>query len=132
MLSLFLAKRFFKNSDKNTGGVRKASPPALRIATAGIAVGLAVMVVSICFVRGFQHEVSGKIAGFTSHIEVIEPNSLSSPESFPVVTDEKLINQIKQTPGVESVQRFSQKWVYSRPNQILQVCCSRELQANMI
>lgn len=109
MLSLFLAKRFFKNSDKNAGGVRKASPPALRIATAGIAVGLAVMVVSICFVRGFQHEVSGKIAGFTSHIEVIEPNSLSSPESFPVVTDEKLINQVKQTPGVESVQRFSQK-----------------------
>lgn len=40
--------------------MRKASPPALRIATAGIAVGLAVMVVSICFVRGFQHEVSGK------------------------------------------------------------------------
>lgn len=40
---------------------------------------------------------------------MIEPNSLSSPESFPVVTDEKLINQIRQTPGVESVQRFSQK-----------------------
>ena len=83
-LSWFLAYRFFKNqrrsnSDKSGKEGRKASPPALRIAMVGIAIGLAVMIVSICVVKGFQSEVSGKLSGFTSHIEVIDINSLGSP-----------------------------------------------------
>ena len=68
-LSWFLAYRFFKNqrrsnSDKSDKEGRKDSPPALRIAMVGIAIGLAVMIVSICVVKGFQSEVSGKLSGF--------------------------------------------------------------------
>lgn len=109
MLSLFLAKRFFKNNIRKGGEVRSASPPALRVATAGIAVGLAVMIISICVVRGFQQEVRSKFTGFASHIEVIDINSLGSPETYPVVTDVALINEVKKTPKVKHVQRFSQK-----------------------
>ena len=109
MLSLFLAKRFFKNNNKKGEVVKKASPPALRIATAGIAVGLAVMIISICVVRGFQHEVTAKLTGFASHIEIIDLNSLGSPETYPLVTDAALMNEARKAPGVTHVQRISQK-----------------------
>ncbi len=107
-LSLFLARRFFKSGGKAEGG-RKASPPAIRIATAGIAVGLAVMIVSVCVVHGFQREVSNKLTGFASHIEILDLRSLDSPETNPVVTDKALADKAKAAPGVVRVQRFSQK-----------------------
>lgn len=113
-LSWFLAYRFFKNqrrsnSDKSGKEGRKASPPALRIAMVGIAIGLAVMIVSICVVKGFQSEVSGKLSDFTSHIEVIDINSLGSPETYPLAFDDKVMAEVKAAPGVKQVQRFSQK-----------------------
>ena len=61
MLSLFLAKRFFLKGDVNNENRRKASAPAIVIATAGIAIGLAVMLISVCIVRGFQNEVRNKL-----------------------------------------------------------------------
>ena len=109
-LSWFLAHRFFKNNaQQEDDKKRKASPPALRIAMVGIAVGLAVMIVSICVVRGFQHEVSGKLSGFTSHIEVIDIQSLGSPETYPLAFNSQVMSTIKAAPGVKQVQRFSQK-----------------------
>ena len=48
---LFLAKRLFKEQSDDK---KKVSRPAIRIATAGVAIGLAVMMVSVCVVLGFQ------------------------------------------------------------------------------
>ncbi|MBR1621293.1 MAG: ABC transporter permease, partial [Prevotella sp.] len=63
-LPLFLAKRFFSNNDEK----RKISKPAIRIATAGVAIGLAVMIISVCVVLGFKHTIRDKVVGFGSHI----------------------------------------------------------------
>lgn len=109
MLSLFLAKRFFLKGDVNNKNKRNASAPAIVIATAGIAIGLAVMLISVCIVRGFQDEVRDKLAGFTSHIEIVDQRIYSSPENYPLTTDKSLIEQVANTPGVKHVQRFSQK-----------------------
>ncbi len=110
MLSLFLSRRFFKNqSNKSDGSIRKASPPALFIATAGIAVGLAVMIISICFVKGFQREVSSKFTGVGSYLQVLDINSFGSPDNNPIETDAKMISTIKAAPGVTHVQRVSRK-----------------------
>mgnify|MGYP000379173218 FL=1 len=109
MLSLFLAKRFFLKGDVNNENRRKASVPAIVIATAGIAIGLAVMLISVCIVRGFQNEVRNKLAGFTSHIEIVDQRIYSSPENYPLITDQALIQQVSRTPAVKHVQRFSQK-----------------------
>lgn len=109
MLSFFLAKRFFAGGGERDGQTGRASAPTIRIATAGIAVGLAVMLISVCVVKGYQHQVSEKLVGFASHLEVIDINSYSSPESFPTVTDSTLISTVKKTPGAVQVQRFSQK-----------------------
>ncbi len=110
MLSLFIAKRFFKNSRrKGDETASKASPPALRIATLGIAIGLAVMIVSLCVVQGFQREVSDKLTGFASHLEIIDLSSLSSPETHPIIASDSFIAEVRKAPSVVRVQRFSQK-----------------------
>lgn len=136
MLSLFLAKRFFKNSHTKGEAVKKASPPALRIATAGIAVGLAVMIISICVVRGFQHEVTAKLTGFASHIEIIDLNSLGSPETYPLVTDTAFMHKVQQAPGVTHVQRISQKMgIFKTENDFAGVAlkgCGPEYDVNFI
>lgn len=108
-ISFFLAKRFFSQRSTESEEGRKASGPAIRIATAGIAVGLAVMIVSVCVVRGFQREVSEKLIGFAAHIEIIDIHTFASPEAYPLVTDSSVIAAVKQVPGVEHVQRFSRK-----------------------
>lgn len=110
MLTLFLAKRFFRpGTDGNDNQKHRASVPAIRIATAGIAVGIAVMIVSVCFVRGFQQEITAKLTGFASHIEITAPGAYSSPESSPLVTDSALTALVSQAPDVCSVQRVAEK-----------------------
>ena len=58
-LELFIAKKIHFNKD----GRKKVSPPAIRIATLGVALGLAIMIISVAIVVGFKHEVSGKVIG---------------------------------------------------------------------
>lgn len=108
MLSLFLAKRFFKNN-AHAAEQHKASPPALRIAMAGIAVGLAVMIVSICLVCGLQYEIRQKLSGFAAHIEIVDNNFFGSPETYPLVVDKATVDEVRHAPYVAHVQRMSQK-----------------------
>lgn len=108
MLSLFLAKRFFRSSSQ-ASTQHKASPPALRIATAGIAVGLAVMIISICIVCGLQYEVRQKLSGFAAHIEIVDNNFFGSPETYPLAINEDVVNEVRHAPYVARVQRMSQK-----------------------
>lgn len=105
-LSVMLARRFFRAGDESG---KRASRPAIVIATAGIAVGLAVIIISVCVVRGFQAEVSNKLMGFGSHMEVLDFNSFASPESFPVTTDSALVQGLEALPQVTKVQRYAEK-----------------------
>lgn len=106
-LSCFLARRFYRSAGSDRR--RRASSLAIKIATAGVAVGLAVMIVSICVVKGFQSEIRGKLTGFMAHVEVLDLNSFSSPESFPIMTDPPLIASLKKAQGVARVERVSLK-----------------------
>ena len=103
--NLFVAKRLF--NDK--GGVRNVSRPAIRIATAGVAIGLAVMIVSVCVVLGFKSEIRSKVIGFGSHIQIINYESISSGVSKPVAFPDSLIRELRQVSGVSHIQRFSNK-----------------------
>lgn len=106
-MNLFLARRFFHSGNKENK--RKASAPAIRIATAGVALGLVVMILSLCMVKGFQREVSRKLTGFASHMEILDLKSQTSPESYPIVTDAAFIGKVSRIPGVARVQRVSSK-----------------------
>ncbi|MBO5612691.1 MAG: ABC transporter permease [Prevotella sp.] len=104
-LPLFLAKRFFSNNDEK----RKISKPAIRIATAGVAIGLAVMIISVCVVLGFKHTIRDKVVGFGSHITVSDFMSIQSGEQFPICINDSIINLLKNTSGITHVQKYAMK-----------------------
>ena len=52
-LSLFIARRIYRESDSG----KQVSRPAVLIAMAGIAIGLAVMIIAVAVVIGFKSEV---------------------------------------------------------------------------
>lgn len=62
----FLAHRIYSDD----GDLRKVSRPAIRIATIGVAIGLAVMIITVSVVIGFKHTIRDKVVGFGSHIQV--------------------------------------------------------------
>lgn len=103
---LFIAKRIY--ADKTEDGER-FSRPAIRIAMLGVAIGVAVMLVSLAVVFGFKHEVSEKVIGFGSHIQVLSLTQNQSYEMMPVLTNDTLIRKVKKVRGTEHIQRFATK-----------------------
>ncbi|MDE7409604.1 MAG: FtsX-like permease family protein [Muribaculaceae bacterium] len=67
--ALYLGRRLALGSQG-----RKASP-GVKVATAAIALSVAVMIASIAIVLGFKREITDKVLGFTSHIVMtVSPN----------------------------------------------------------
>ena len=104
-LPLFIARRI--HSDK--GDERKVSRPAIRIATIGVAIGLAVMIVSVCVVLGFKHTIRDKVVGFGSHITVGNFMSIQSADEEPIAIDDSMMQVLSKAPGVAHVQRYTMK-----------------------
>lgn len=104
---LFIARRIYSD---HIGDQQKVSKPAIRIAVAGLAIGLAVMIISVCVVLGFKHTIRDKVVGFGSHIQVANFYTLqSSAIDQPVAIGDSMMNVLKRTDGVKHVQRFAMK-----------------------
>lgn len=102
---LFVAKRlFFDNSDS-----RKVSRPAITIATAGVAIGIAVMIVSVFVVLGFKHTIRNKVIGFGSHIQVTNFMTQMSSDQYPIVMSDSMMSVIRGIAGVKHAERFAYK-----------------------
>ena len=102
-ISFFIAKRIY--SDK--GDKRKVSRPAIHIATAGVAIGLAVMILTVSVVLGFKHTIRDKVIGFGSHIQVENFLTMQSSAPYPICIDDSVMKVIKGIEGVEHVERFT-------------------------
>ena len=102
---LFIARRIYGESDTR----QMVSRPAIRIATAGVAIGLAVMIVSVSVVFGFKHTIRDKVVGFGSHIQVGNFMTLQAGEQYPVQMGDSMMAALRNTQGVSHVQRFAMK-----------------------
>lgn len=91
---------------KDGGGF---SGPLSVIAVVSIALGVLVMVMAMCILRGFQGEIASKVVGFGSHLTV--SNFASSPayQEEPIVLDSTLVERIQRVPGVRHIQYFATK-----------------------
>ena len=104
---LFIARRIYSD---HIDDQQKVSKPAIRIAVAGVAIGLAVMIISVCVVLGFKHTIRDKVVGFGSHIQVANFYTLqSSAIDQPIAMGDSMMNVLKKTEGVKHVQRFAMK-----------------------
>ena len=103
-LELFIAKRIhFRQGRKNI------SRPAVRIATIGIALGLAVMIISVAVVIGFKNEIRNKTIGFGGHIQITNFDNNNTYETNPIKVEKSLMDKISSVDGVKHIQRFATK-----------------------
>ena len=86
------------------------SRPAVIIAQAGVALGLAVMIVTVCVSLGFKHEIRSKVIGFNSHLHISSYDGGNlSYETSPVEVGDTLTALVAATQGVRHVQRYATK-----------------------
>ncbi len=104
-LPLFIARRIYSANDAR----QKVGRPAMLIATAGVAIGLAVMLVSVSVVFGFKHTIRDKVVGFGSHITVANFMSLHGRDTRPICIDDSMMAVLRSIDGVKHVQRYAVK-----------------------
>lgn len=104
-LPLYIARKIYADTDDR----HKVSKPAMRIAIAGVAIGLAVMIVSVSVVFGFKHTIQDKVIGFGGHIQVADFMTLQNQEQYPIQMGDSMLRVIRAIPGVSHVQRFAMK-----------------------
>lgn len=102
-LPLYIAKRIYSDQ----GDKRKVSRPAIRIATIGVAIGLAVMIVTVSVVLGFKHTIRDKVVGFGSHIQVHNIMNYNGSDPHPICANDSLMKAVGKLPGVAKAERFS-------------------------
>ena len=90
-------------------GKARTSRPAVRVALGGIIIGVVVMIVAICVVVGFKQEVQRKVAGFGSHIQVVNFDNNATYELQPVDISDSLINKLQGLHHVKKVSTFASK-----------------------
>ena len=72
-------------------------------------IGVMVMIVTICVVVGFKQEVTQKVAGFGSHIQVVNFDNNSTYELQPIRVSDSLMTRLREIPHVQSVSVFASK-----------------------
>ena len=90
-IEYFIAKRIHFRQDK-----KNVSRPAVRIATIAIALGMAVMLISLAVVVGFKSEVRNKAIGFGGHIQISSIESVGNYEMQPIEPSDAFL---KKTTG---------------------------------
>ena len=101
----FIAKRlyFSQQADKNV------VKPAIKVALMGIAIGTAVMIITVCVVLGFKQQIVNQIVGFGGHIQVVNFDNNSTYESKPIFFTESQLTDLRAIEHVQEVMPFITK-----------------------
>lgn len=99
----FIASRIFSASKENL------SASIVRVAILSVAMGLAVMVISVAIVVGFKEQIRDKVIGFVAHIQIEPLNNNASWEITPLNIDQGLMDYLVNTKGIRHVQPVANK-----------------------
>lgn len=90
-------------------GEKRTSRPAVRVALAGMIVGVLVMILTICVIVGFKQTITQKIAGFGAHIQLVSFDNNNTYDMQPIEVDDSLLCQLQSYPYVQAVAPFITK-----------------------
>ncbi len=104
-VDFFITRRILRNEAEG----KKVSRPIVRISIVSIALTIAVNIITLAVVTGFQNEVKYKVSGFGSHAFVMNSGQESIYECDPIVRDSSIYKAIGSTPNVRQVQAVAYK-----------------------
>lgn len=81
----------------------------MRVAVGGIAVGMAVMILTVSVMNGFQKEIRKKVIGFGSHIRITKIDMNDSFESDSMNRNQPSVQALKTIPGIRHIQVYATK-----------------------
>lgn len=102
---LFIARRLFSSKDQT----QRMSRRIVRLAVAGISLGMVVMILAVGIVTGFQREIEEKVNGFAAHLQVVNYDSNLSYQTESINQDQPFLEELKAMPEVKHVQQFITK-----------------------
>ena len=102
-VSFFIAQRLIGKNE------HRFSRPVIRIAITAIALSLTVMLMSLAIIKGFQNEITDKVIGFSSHIQVSNFSNGNSYESTLLKHTDSLKLSLSKIKGIKHIQSYATK-----------------------
>lgn len=102
-LEYFIAKRISKNGDETF------SKPVIRVSILSIALGLAVMIISVAIVVGFKNTISTKVIGFSSHLKIVPFDNNQSMEENALVPNADFLESLKKNKNISAINLTAKK-----------------------
>lgn len=93
-------------SVKEKGNISK---PAVNVAIISIVISIAVMIVSVAIVTGFQNEIRDKVIGFGTHIQITNFDSNESLEAQPIEKNQPFYPSFSNVEGIRHIQVYATK-----------------------
>lgn len=90
-------------------GKTRRSRPAVRVALAGMIIGVVVMILTVCIVVGFKQTITNKVAGFGAHIQLVSFENNNTYDLQPIEVSDSLLALFASYDHVASVAPFVTK-----------------------
>ncbi len=102
---LFIAQRIISGSQDKS----KLSRPIVIISLFSIILGIAIMLVTVSVITGFQEGIREKVIGFGSHIQITKGGLSNSMESKPILLEQSFYPSLEAHSEVKKIQPFAYK-----------------------
>lgn len=87
----------------------RLSRPIVVISLASIIIGVAIMIITLSVITGFQQEIRKKVIGFGSHIQITNQGMSRSMESAPILKEQEFYQTLAKNEAIKNIQVFAYK-----------------------